>query len=74
MAAKHESRSEAVGKNKDAEYAQTNVYLPKDVKAAVKIELLKSGGELSELVETLLRDWLKRRNARTGSSRKTGIK
>jgi hypothetical protein len=64
MARKQESRSEAVGKNKDVRYAQTNVYLPKDLKATIKIELLKTEGELSELVETLLREWLKRRGAR----------
>jgi hypothetical protein len=74
MAAKQESRSDAVGKNKDDRYVQTNVYLPKEVKAAVKIELLRSDGELSELVETLLRDWLKGRGVKVPAMRKTGQK
>jgi hypothetical protein len=72
MAAKRETKSDAVGKNKDERYVQTNVYLPKEVKAAVKIELLRSEGELSELVETLLRTWLKQRGVKIPSARKTG--
>lgn len=72
MAAKSDTKQDAAGKNKDPRYVQTNIYLPKEVKAAVKIELLKTEGELSETVEGLLRDWLKKRGVRM--SQKTASK
>ena len=73
MAGKTTNDERPMGKHKNTSaYAQTNVYLPKEVKAAVKIELLRSEGELSELVETLLRAWLKQRGVKVPSARKTG--
>ena len=35
-----------------------SIYVPKDVRSRVKVRLFETGGELSGLVETLLRDWL----------------
>jgi hypothetical protein len=75
MAGKAPNDERPMGKHKNTDtYAQTNVYLPIEVKKLVKIELLKAegGGELSELVETLLCDWLKQRGVRVPSTRKTG--
>ena len=51
----------AVGKHKDPQYVQTNIYLPRSLKTAVKIELLKHDRQLSELVESLVRGWLGKR-------------
>jgi hypothetical protein len=57
-----------VGKHKDEQYVQTNVYLPRAVKTAVRIELLRQDGHLSYLVESLLRDWLKQRGLKVPSA------
>jgi len=57
-----------MNKRKDLAYVQTNVYLPRAVKTAVKIELLKDETPLSNLVERLLRDWLKQRGLKVRSA------
>jgi hypothetical protein len=57
-----------MNKRKDAAYVQTNVYLPRSMKMAVKIELLKDETSLSNLVEFLLRDWLKQRGLKVPSA------
>jgi hypothetical protein len=58
-----------VGKHKDEAYVQTNVYLPRAVKTTVKIELLKDETPLRDLVESLLRDWLKQRGLKVPSAK-----
>ena len=45
-------------KHSSPDYVQMSVYIKKDVRTTVKIRLLKTGGEFSALVESLLRDWL----------------
>ena len=57
----------ASGKRSDADYAQVTAYIHKDTHLNVKIALLnlrKSGEEndFSELVDSLLADWLKSRS------------
>jgi hypothetical protein len=47
-------------KHSDPNYVQMSVYVHKDVRTKVKMRLFETGGEFSALVESLLRDWLKR--------------
>ena len=51
------------GKRNDPEYDQTTAYVRKDTYKAVRIALIEDGEErdYSELVEELLRNWLKSR-------------
>jgi hypothetical protein len=50
------------GKRSDPAYMQTTLYLPRSLMTDVRVKLLRSGdAEVSGLVESLLRDWLKRR-------------
>lgn len=72
MATRGQNDQRPIGKNKDQQYVQTNIYLQKTVKAAVKIELLKDEGELSGLVESLLQAWLKRRETSVPPPEETG--
>jgi hypothetical protein len=48
-------------KHSDPDYKQMSVYVHKDVRNKVKARLFEQEGEFSELVESLLRDWLKKR-------------
>ena len=69
--AKHTSNSSAPpkrrgrpsGKRSDSEFGQVTAYIRKETHLAVKMALLKEGGEreFSELVEELLAKWLKTR-------------
>jgi hypothetical protein len=54
----------ATGKRSDADYVQTTAYIHKDTHREVKIALLKSGDDqdFSELVDSLLIQWLKSRS------------
>jgi hypothetical protein len=45
-------------KHSNPDYTQMSVYIPKDVRAKVKVRLFETGGEFSGLVEALLREWL----------------
>ncbi len=47
-------------KHSDPDYQQMSVYIHKDVRGKVKARLFEQGGEFSALVESLLRDWLKK--------------
>jgi hypothetical protein len=47
-------------KHSDPDYKQMSVYIHKDVRNKVKGRLLEQDGEFSGLVESLLRDWLKK--------------
>lgn len=47
------------GKHSDPNYVQMLVYVHKGVRTKVRMRLLEAGGELSGLVESLLREWLK---------------
>lgn len=72
-----EKQSKRIGrppaKHSHADFAQMTIYLHRPVRAAVKVELLKleaegASGEFSELVESLLRSWLKERRVRVPAS------
>ena len=53
-------RGRPPGKRSDPDFEQITAYIRKDTHCAVKIALLKNGRkEFSELVEKLLRCWLK---------------
>jgi len=47
-------------KHSDPDYKQMSVYVHQDVRNKVKARLFEQGGEFSALVESLLRDWLKK--------------
>ena len=47
------------GKRDDPSYNQYSVYLPKALHRKVKARLVEEDGEISELVERLLREWLR---------------
>jgi hypothetical protein len=47
-------------KHSDPDYKQMSVYVHKDVRNKAKARLFEQGGEFSALVESLLRDWLKK--------------
>lgn len=47
-------------KHSSPDYIQMSVYVHKDVRSKVKVRLFEAGGEFSALVESLLREWLKR--------------
>lgn len=49
-----------------------SLYLHREVRNRVKMELLEQEGEFSGLVETLLRAWLKQRGVKIPAARKTG--
>ena len=46
------------GKRSDANYTQTSLYLPIELRNKVRAKLYEQGKELSGLVEGMLRDWL----------------
>jgi hypothetical protein len=56
-------RGRPSGKRSDTEYVQVTAYIHKDRHRDVKIELLRSGDGLdfSELVDSLLAEWLESR-------------
>ena len=47
-------------KHSDPDYQQMSVYIHKDVRGKVKARLFEQDGEFSGLVESLLREWLKK--------------
>ena len=47
-------------KHSSPDYTQVSLYLHKDVRNKVKVRLFEQGAEFSALVESLLRDWLKK--------------
>lgn len=47
-------------KHSDPAYRQMSVYVHQDVRNKVKARLFEQGGEFSALVESLLREWLKK--------------
>jgi hypothetical protein len=47
-------------KHSDPNYKQMSIYIHKEVRSKVKARLFEEEGEFSELVETLLREWLKK--------------
>lgn len=54
------SRSRPTGKRRDPEFEQVTAYLRRSTHHAVKLALLKEGGncQFSDLVESLLSQWL----------------
>ncbi len=53
-------RGRKPAKHSNPEYQQMSVYIHRDVRAKVKMRLFEEDGEFSALVESLLREWLKR--------------
>lgn len=53
-------RGRKPAKHSNPAYTQMSIYIPFDLRAEVKKRLLDENGEFSGLVESLLRDWLKR--------------
>ncbi len=47
-------------KHSDPNFKQMSVYVHQDVRNKVKARLFEQGGEFSALVESLLREWLKK--------------
>lgn len=47
-------------KHSDPAYKQMSVYIHQDVRNKAKARLFEQSGEFSALVESLLRDWLKK--------------
>lgn len=47
-------------KHSDPNYVQMSLYVRKDVRNTVKARLFERGEEFSGLVESLLREWLKK--------------
>lgn len=47
-------------KHSDPAYKQMSVYVHQDVRNKVKARLFEQDGEFSALVESLLREWLKK--------------
>lgn len=45
-------------KHSSPDYQQMSVYIHKEVRAKTKMRLFEIGGEFSELVESLLKEWL----------------
>jgi hypothetical protein len=60
-AAKEARLGRPPAKHSSADYAQMCLYISKDVRTLVKVELLAENGEFSGLVESLLRAWLRKR-------------
>ena len=54
-------RGRPPGKRSDPSYSQVTAYIPEDLHRRIKIALLQEakGQEFSELVESLLIDWLR---------------
>jgi hypothetical protein len=47
-------------KHSDPDYIQMSLYIHRTVRSEVKMRLFETGGEFSALVESLLREWLKK--------------
>jgi hypothetical protein len=46
------------GKHSNADYTQTSIYLPVELRNRVRAKLYEHGLEMSGLVEEMLREWL----------------
>jgi len=57
-------RGRPQGKRSDPDYLQISAYIKKDTYTKIKIALLQSNSDLdfSELIESLLQDWLEKNN------------
>ena len=51
-------RGRKPGKHSSADYTQTSIYLPIDLRNRVRAKLYEKGMEMSGLIEDMLRDWL----------------
>ena len=47
-------------KSQNPAFVKLTAYIPRELHRAVKIRLLEQGREISDLVEVLVSDWLKR--------------
>ena len=54
-------RKQKLSKSKDPEYQRTTIYLPKDLHRRLKAEAVVSDREISDIVETLVAEWLESR-------------
>jgi len=51
-------KGRAKGKRSDPNYVQVGAYIPRDLDKQVKLKLIESDREFSDLVADLLRNWL----------------
>ena len=51
------------GKHSSANYVQTSIYLPRELKNKVRAKLYEKGMEMSGVVEEMLKDWLARQRS-----------
>lgn len=51
-------RGRKPGKHSDANYTQTSLYLPIELRNKVRAKLYEQGKEFSGLIENMLREWL----------------
>ncbi|HLK65052.1 MAG TPA: hypothetical protein VKU19_16530 [Bryobacteraceae bacterium] len=51
-------RGRKPGKHSSADYTQTSIYLPIELRNRVRAKLYEKGQEMSGLIEDMLRDWL----------------
>jgi hypothetical protein len=54
-----QSLNRSVAKSQNPAFVKLTAYVPKDLHRAAKARLVHEGREISELVEKLVRDWLK---------------
>ena len=57
-----EDSSLPLSKTKDPNYTRTTIYLPKMLHRKLKARAAEEGQEMSEIVETLVEEWLKSKN------------
>jgi hypothetical protein len=51
-------RGRKPGKHSSADYTQTSIYLPIELRNRVRAKLYEKGMEMSGLIEDMLKDWL----------------
>jgi hypothetical protein len=56
--ATEKKRGRRPGKHSSADYTQTSIYLPIELRNRVRAKLYEKGLEMSGLVENMLREWM----------------
>lgn len=62
-AASQNKRGRPPGKRSNAEFRQLTIFVRGETLDRVKIALIREKGEVSELVESLLQEWLEKRDS-----------
>lgn len=57
-----DAQASKLAKSKDPTYQRSTIYLPKDLHQRLKLAALQDGSEISEVIETLVADWLESRD------------